>query len=352
VTLDRVRRPSRVEVPYVHPVLGRTTMVAEYSGYKDYEPLSPLSDEPFSFAYFPAHIVHKLGDKTTLDVKIDTCWCTNPYVRFSKQAPVPQPLTTPVSTATPRTKDGKPDLSGIWRRVVAAESVVGNTFLTRAESHESGGTETKSLTREGNYNYEEVDSEYFVKVDQDMPWYKPEMWEEVRTLEENAYRRPADPQYGCKNQGLVRLGEPQEAFLLPNKFTTLYVPNMAIPWFREVALDGRALPKHDDYEGVRPTGTSVGHWEGDTLVVESVDFPPGGGVWYSSRGWVGDAEAKITERYRREGDRMTYDITIDDPTFVEPWVRPTVTLQINKTAMLQAPLTCIEYDGDQLPPSS
>ena len=82
VTLDRNRRPSRVELPINHPILGKTTLVAEYSDYKDYEPISDLSDEPFSDLFFPGHVVHKLGDKTTLDVKISTCWCVNPYVIF------------------------------------------------------------------------------------------------------------------------------------------------------------------------------------------------------------------------------------------------------------------------------
>jgi hypothetical protein len=82
VTLDRNRRPARVEIPIDHPVLGKTTLVAEYSGYNDYEPIAPLSDEAKSDIYFPAHIVHKLGDKTTLDVTVATCWCVNPYVIF------------------------------------------------------------------------------------------------------------------------------------------------------------------------------------------------------------------------------------------------------------------------------
>ena len=351
VTLDKVRRPSRVELPYVHPVIGRTVLVAEYSEYKDYEPLSPLSDEPFSFLDFPARIVHKLGNKTVLDLKVDTCWCTNPYVRFSPQAKPAPYVTTPVSAATPRTAWGKPDLNGIWNRVTARESVVGNAFVNTLALTEDGGANNTSQVREGNYNFEEVDSEYFVKVNQDMPFYKPEMWQQIRTLEENAYRRPADPQYGCKNQGLNRLGEPQESFLLPNKFTTIYTPGMAVPWFREVPIDGRKLRTHDQYEGIRPNGASVGHWDGDTLVVETVDFPGDGQVWYDSRGWLVDAETKITERYRRDGDTMTYDVTVEDPMFVEPWIRPSVTLRVNNTAMLQEPLGCIEYDGDQLPPS-
>lgn len=83
VTLDRNRRPARVETDIVDPVLGKTTMSAEYSGYKDYEPIDKrLSDEPYSDFFFPEHITYKLGGKTTLDLKVTTCWCVNPYVVF------------------------------------------------------------------------------------------------------------------------------------------------------------------------------------------------------------------------------------------------------------------------------
>lgn len=82
VWLDRNRRPARVETDYVHPVLGKTTLTAEYSGYKDYEPISQFSDEPYSDFFFPQHIVNKVGGRTVLDVNIATCWCVNPYVIF------------------------------------------------------------------------------------------------------------------------------------------------------------------------------------------------------------------------------------------------------------------------------
>ena len=66
-----------------HPVLGQATLTVEYSGYQDYEPIDPLlSDEMMSGFYFPARILQKLDGHTILDVEIDTCWCTNPYVIF------------------------------------------------------------------------------------------------------------------------------------------------------------------------------------------------------------------------------------------------------------------------------
>jgi hypothetical protein len=83
IRLDRDRHPELVEMTVDHPVLRRATLTAEYSGYRDYEPIDPLrSDEAFSGFTFPSRIVHKLNGRTILDVQVKTCWCTNPYVIF------------------------------------------------------------------------------------------------------------------------------------------------------------------------------------------------------------------------------------------------------------------------------
>ncbi len=83
IRLNRNRRPELVEMDVNHPVLGQVTLTAEYSGYRDYEPIDPLlSDEIMSGFRFPSRIVQKLDGHTILDVEIDVCWCTNAYVIF------------------------------------------------------------------------------------------------------------------------------------------------------------------------------------------------------------------------------------------------------------------------------
>jgi hypothetical protein len=87
IRLNRDRHPEMVEMTVNHPVLKQATLTAEYSGYRDFEPIDPLqSDEPFSGFNFPSRLVHKLNGRTILDVEVKTCWCTNPYVIF----PVPE----------------------------------------------------------------------------------------------------------------------------------------------------------------------------------------------------------------------------------------------------------------------
>jgi hypothetical protein len=81
---------------------------------------------------------------------------------------------------------------------------------------------------------------------------------------------------------------------------------------RVIPTDGRALP--DD---LLPqwNGTSVGHWDGDTLVVETAGFRP-------ETAWRGSsASLRVTESITRiDTDTLEYAFTVDDPeTWAEPW---------------------------------
>ena len=62
-------------------------------------------------------------------------------------------------------------------------------------------------------------------------------------------------------------------------------------------------------------GDAIGHFEGDTLVVETTNFPLEQPKWGSS------PNLKVIERFRRVGpDRLFYQFRVEDPqTWVEPW---------------------------------
>jgi Carboxypeptidase regulatory-like domain len=87
-----------------------------------------------------------------------------------------------------------------------------------------------------------------------------------------------------------------------------------VPGFRQVFLDGRPHPPSFDPTWI---GHSVGRWEGDTLVVDTVG--------YNSEGWTNayprTEMLRTTERYRRvDYGTLEARITFDDPgVFVEPW---------------------------------
>jgi hypothetical protein len=255
-----------------------------------------------------------------------------------------------LSAPMPRTEGGHPDLTGLWvAGVPGAQSFSstgpGGAFYVARTDDGSAAFQV----RDNNFFWVEIDQEIFIKSDREnMPMYRPEYWEPVRWNEEFGYERPADPGYGCKEKGIVKRGFPHEIIHLQNKILLLY--GGAPPAIREIPLDGRPLRTPDEYEGLNQLGgSSVGHWEGDTLVIETVDFPEEL-IWYSTRGWPMSADAKITERFTRQGNVLTLAITVDDPAFIEPWeVRPIERqLNMDPDALFPSAPVCIELVGDSI----
>jgi hypothetical protein len=92
---------------------------------------------------------------------------------------------------------------------------------------------------------------------------------------------------------------------------------------RVIPLDGR---KHVSNNIRMYMGDSRGHWEGNTLVVETTNFTDktsigGNGVAYNGQGGRNTEALKVTERFTRTGPTsLEYKATIDDPgTWTQPW---------------------------------
>jgi len=90
--------------------------------------------------------------------------------------------------------------------------------------------------------------------------------------------------------------------------------------WRTIYTDGREHPSADDYD---PSyfGHSIGHWEGDTLVVDSIHFNER--FWFARRptGMVHTDALHLIERISRpDYDTLHYEVTIDDPkAYTRPW---------------------------------
>jgi len=86
--------------------------------------------------------------------------------------------------------------------------------------------------------------------------------------------------------------------------------------YRVIYLDGRGHP-----ENLKPTyhGHSIGHWEGDTLVVDTVGFNEK--MWFDSDGSPHTTQLHLSERFTRVSlERLKYEITIDDPgAYTSSW---------------------------------
>ncbi len=105
---------------------------------------------------------------------------------------------------------------------------------------------------------------------------------------------------------------PYEFVLSPGKVTIVTEAYMQV---RHVYTDGRPLPPDPD-----PTfnGTSIGRWQGDTLVVETVGFSP---LTTIARNIPHSDKMRIVERFRLSGpDTMTVETTVTDPeVLAAPW---------------------------------
>ena len=128
-----------------------------------------------------------------------------------------------------------------------------------------------------------------------------------------------DPMGGANPPGLYRTliyNRPFEMVLLPGRVVQMF--EWAKIW-RVIWTDGRPVPG-DIPEGPYWYGYSVGKWEGDTLVVETMALDER--AWLDEWGTPFSADAKVEERWRRvSNERMELVIKVTDPTFYsKPWV--------------------------------
>jgi hypothetical protein len=173
-----------------------------------------------------------------------------------------------------------------------------------------------------------------------MPQYKPEFWDRVIDAEYNGNFE--DPAQNCMPAGVPRLGPPGQIIALKDQPFVVLIYSMRE--VRIVPTDGR---EHNSIAVVSETwnGDPVGHWEGDTLVVESVGFTDES--WLSKTGAIHGFKMKVTEKLTRLGNSLTWQATVDDPEyFTMPWVMAPVTLNVNTNpnAALVEPLPCREID--------
>lgn len=128
-----------------------------------------------------------------------------------------------------------------------------------------------------------------------------------------------DPLLKCEPYGVPKI------LLIPQPFEIVQTPKRVFEFFemfhiwRTIWTDGRPLPKDPD-----PTwmGYSVGKWDGDTFVVDTVGLNDK--TWVEFFGYPHSEQMHVTERYKRvDAKTMSIAVTIDDPkAYTKPWVNP------------------------------
>ena len=190
----------------------------------------------------------------------------------------------------PRTPFGHPDLQGIWQ--------VLNTAVWDIEDH-SGRLGMPACQG--------------VVVGGDIP-YQP--WADEQRAAKFENRLTDDPEASCKMVGVPRITYmpyPFQIIQTPTQVTILYE---YVHTVRNIYLDS------DHPEGMIDRlwmGDSRGRWEGETLVVDVLQFTDQ--TWFDRSGNFHGEALHVVERYTRTGpDHMTYEVTIEDPeVFTETW---------------------------------
>lgn len=203
-----------------------------------------------------------------------------------------------LSAPTPRMADGKPDLSGLWR---AKQAAAGETDKALHSLKAQPWAEEVSKKRKENLAREDMS---------------------VLCL-------PFGPR--ADNDVGKIIQTPRLVMMAYNDLT-----------YRQIFLDGRPLPKDPN-----PTwmGYSVGHWDGDTLVVESNGFNDR--TWLDGDGHPHSEDLRVTERIRRpDFGHLELERTLDDPkAFLEKWVIPIKFEFDADTEMLE--YVCAENERDR-----
>ena len=234
---------------------------------------------------------------------------------------------------TPRTPDGKPDLNGVISQVVTNPKIFD-------EESEIGSNNVPA--RNGRMANFENDNGLNRLAIRNRPQYKPEFWDTVRSNEWNGNQ--IDPEPHCMPAGVPRLGTPVQIIQKNNFMVMVYAGVTAVGSPRIFFIDGRPHDKEQaSQEGWN--GASVGHWVGDTLVIETIGFTDES--WLSKSGYFHGYQMKVTERLTRTGNDLRIETTVEDPEhFTQPWVMypRTIRYSTDPNASWEEPLPCDDRD--------
>jgi hypothetical protein len=234
---------------------------------------------------------------------------------------------------TPRAADGHPDLNGFWNGAApnpnapARGNGRGNAGGGRVMNRYPDGSIIFDFSTE--YNEENGLGRICQDEscqDKNQPPYNAEWMAKVKKIAATEFggTTPLDPVHDCRPLGVPRAGINGIHMVQTPQVVAILYESAPYSTFRLIYTDGRPHPK--DLE-TNFWGHSIGHWDGDTLVVDVVGLSDE--TWLGGGGAVGRAmytsihsdKAHVVERWTRSGDVMTYEATVDDPVaLAKPWV--------------------------------
>jgi hypothetical protein len=231
------------------------------------------------------------------------------------------------SKPTPRTATGVPDLNGAWDHLGGIEfvrpQILPDGSVCVIGCPPAPGTTGASKPSPAMYT-------------RTFPQYKPELLTKVAELSKNQVQ--LDTALRCEPPGVPRIGPPWK-IVQSTREVVFFYDDPTGGHYRIIPVDGRG---HRD--GLPPSylGDAVGRFEGDTLVVETVNFNEA--TWLTDNGAFHTKGLRVVERLRRVGDTIEYQATAHDPeVLVEPWVERMQTLWLTDQELEEA-ARCVDRD--------
>jgi len=231
---------------------------------------------------------------------VGTAWSTNAQWATYRDPTIPRTRDGKpnLSAAAPRMA-GKPDLSGIWEVESAPVSEVQQFLLP-------GGI---------NGLGEDIPSKYFFNFFADVPLGQEPFQPAAAAMFQKMAQSAGKPPTLCPPPTL-----PLENFI-PIPYKIVQTPKLTLllyegdTVFRQIFTDGRKLPPDPQPSWL---GYSVGKWEGDVFVVETVGFNDKGPL--DAIGHPHSESLRLTERFRRRDfGHLEVQVTVDDPmTYTKP----------------------------------
>jgi hypothetical protein len=317
---------------------GTNTTEFTYSDYRDWNnPLHPAE------AFYAGRMIERLNGAVVRDITTTLTETGQMYVVMpvpaSVKAAIPSPTLQPpnwvyafrqqaqgppapaaaAEVPTPRLANGKPDLTGNWGGGQSGPPGGGN--------RRCGPTQTRC--HEPNDNFV-VDYAWLSpsRYGPSRPNYKPEYWDKIQEMD--MWTNKFDPVMTCQPLGIPRQGTPARIIQTDKDIIFFYREYADYGGgnteFRDIPIDGR---KHNENTArqAKYFGYTVGNWEGDTLVLDSISFVDS--TWLGRGGLFHSGDMRIVERLTRKGNEILYEMTIYDPeSFIEPWVMPARTLRL------------------------
>jgi hypothetical protein len=223
-------------------------------------------------------------------------------VPTAAQNPSSTPKVSSAAGPIPRTADGKPDLSGLWDHPFVID-------MSKDGHNDACGAEVKGCSQ---------------KSDGPLPM-TPWAADWFKNYDATRYDATAH----CNPMGYTRsMNAPvaTEIVQTPKEIVFLHESMFA---FHVVYLDGRPHPTTDEAKETTWYGHSVGHWEGDTLVVDTAGpFFATPKMLLDTAGHPVSEDLHVVERYHRiDATHLGYEVTVSDPkmytkpfTNVRTWV--------------------------------